>query len=170
MRLALAALLFAVSASAFAQTPSSPTASACGAKNVSFEVKLDHTQHTLALPEPGKALVYFVQNLGPHNYIGVINVGLDGSWVGANKNNSYFSVPVEPGEHHVCENVKSHFSSYGRLVELAHFTAEAGKVYYYRAQLSFGENHPSLLLDLIDSDQGAHLIASYPLSISHSKK
>jgi hypothetical protein len=167
MKVALVALLFAVSA--FAQDSSAGFPSACGAKKVSFNVKLDHAQHTLAQPEPGKARVYFIQNLGPHNYIGVINVGLDGAWVGANRNNSYFSVSVGPGEHHVCENVKSRFSQYGRLVELAHFTAEAGKVYYFRARLSLGENHPSLELDQVDSDQGNHLIASYPLSISQPK-
>lgn len=69
-----------------------------------------------------------------------------------------------------CENVKSHFSTYGRLVELADFNAEPGKVYYFRARLSFGENQPSLELEPIDSDEGEHLIASYPLSVVQLKK
>jgi hypothetical protein len=29
--------------------------------NVSFDVKLDKSQHTLSRPEPGKATVYFFQ-------------------------------------------------------------------------------------------------------------
>lgn len=168
MKATLLALLFALSSIAYASSNSLP--SACGAKNVGFNVDLQHAQHTLTQPDPGKARVYFVQNLGAHNYIAQINVGLDGSWVGANRDNSYFSVSVDPGDHHVCENVKSHFRTYGKLVEVAHFTAEPGKIYYFRAQLSFGENSPSLLLTPIDSDEADHLIASYPLSVSQPKK
>jgi hypothetical protein len=168
MKIALIALLFALAALAQAQTAGLPAA--CGPKDSSFDVKLDKSQQTPAPPEPGKARVYFIQNLGPRNFIAVINVGLDGAWVGANKDNSYFSVSVVPGGHHVCENVKSHFSVYGRLVEFADFTAEAGKVYYFRARLSFGENQPSLELEPVDSDQAKYLIASYPLSVSRPKK
>jgi uncharacterized protein DUF2846 len=124
----------------------------------------------MAQPESGRARVYFVQDLGSRNPVAVISVGLDGAWVGANKNDSYFSVSVEPGGHHVCEKVKSRYSAYKRLVELAHFTAEAGKVYYVRAQLFLGENQPFLHLDLADSDQGEYLIASNPLSVSRPKE
>ncbi len=168
MKVAFFALL--LSASAFCQgaPPSLPVA--CGPKNASFDVKLDHSQHTRVQPESGEARVYFVQDLGPHNLVGEINVGLDGEWVGANKNDSYFSVSVAPGEHHVCENVKSGFSVLGRLVELAHFTAAAGKVYYFRARLFIGENQPFLLLEPVDRDQGEYLIASYPLSVSRPKR
>jgi len=170
MKSILIALAFtaSISASAGATSPNLPAT--CGAKGASFDVKLEHSGHTLAQPQPGKAMVYFIQNLGPHNYIAVINVGLDGEWVGANKDNSYFSVDVDPGEHHACENVKSHFSTYGQLVELAHFTAEAGKTYYFKADLSFGQNEPTLQLEAIDSDEGQHLISSYPLSVSHVRK
>ena len=168
MKIALIALIFATSA--FTQNSSNSFPSTCGPRKASFDVQLDNSRHTLASTEAERAQVYFIQNLGPHNYIGVINVGMDGAWVGANKNNSYFSVSVAPGEHHICENVKSRFSAYGRLVELATFTAKAGKTYYFRARLSFGENQPALELKPIDSDQGEHLIASYPLSVSHPKK
>lgn len=59
MRIAVVALLFA--ASAFAQGPSAVATSACGPKDSSFDVKLDKTQQPLAQPDPGKALVYFIQ-------------------------------------------------------------------------------------------------------------
>src|ERR1700691_5978154 len=87
--------------SALAQVPSNGVASACGPGDASFAVKLDKTQHTLTQPDSGKALVYFIQENG------TARIGLDGTWVGANKNNSYFSVPVEPGEHHVCADVRT---------------------------------------------------------------
>lgn len=168
MKITLLALLFTVSASAYAASRALP--SACGTGKANFQVTLDNSQHTPAPAEPGKARVYFIQNLGPHNYIAEINVGMDGAWVGTNRNNSYFSITVDAGKHLVCENVKSHFSTYGRLVELADFDAKPGKVYYFRARLTFGQNQPALELDQIHSDQGKHLIASYPLSVSQLKK
>jgi hypothetical protein len=55
-------------------------------------------------------------------------------------------------------------------VELAHFTAEAGKVYYYRTRLVMSKEVELLELDSIDSDQGQYLVASFPLSVSTPKK
>lgn len=144
---------------------------ACGAKGIDFNVKLEKSQHTAAQPEPGKALVYFVQDIGRASCVGgCINtkIGLDGKWVGANQHNSYFSMAVEPGEHHVCASLQSHFAA-NRAIALAHFTAEAGKVYYFRSR-AFG-NETQLLYDFepIDSDQANYLITSFPLSVSHPK-
>jgi hypothetical protein len=48
-------------------------------------------------------------------------MGLDGEWVGATQRNSYFSLSVDPGEHHVCA------TEGGQLFAFAHFTAEAEK-------------------------------------------
>ena len=158
MRVALVMIFFA--ASAFAQSQSAVAAAACGPEDAGFDVKLDRSQHTLAQPEPGKARVYFIQEIGEVSCIGgcmTTKVGLDGRWVGANKRNSYFSVSVEPGEHHMCANP-------GPLVALAHFTAEAGKVYYFRTRLTNGERR-LFDFDPLDSDQAKHLIASYPLSV-----
>lgn len=55
-------------------------------------------------------------------------------------------------------------------VELAHFLAEAGKVYYYRTRLVLSGSVELLELESIDSDQGQYLLGSYPLSISKLKK
>jgi hypothetical protein len=75
----------------------------------------------------------------------------------------------EPGEHHVCANRQSHFAQANQMFALAHFTAEAGKVYYFRTR-SFGDKDQSLIdLEPVDSDQARYLIASYPLSVSHPK-
>lgn len=93
---------------------------------------------------------------------------MNGAWVGANHGNSYFSVSVDPGEHHVCATLQS--SVVDQRVELAHFTAEAGKIYYYRTRLVLSRNIELLELDPIDSDQAKYLISSYPLSISRPKK
>jgi hypothetical protein len=168
MKIALVTLL--LTASAFAQAPSAASTAACGPETVSFKVKLDKSQHTLAQPEPGKARVYFFGDAGTSVTLGypTVKVAMDGAWLGANHGNSYFSVSVEPGEHHVCITLQS--SLVAQRVELAHFTAETGKVYYYRTRLVMSRGMELLELDPVDSDQGKYLIATFPLSVSNPKK
>lgn len=170
MKVVLAFLLFAVSA--FAQNPMAVATAACGPKKVSFDVMTNPAQHSLELPEPGKARVYFVQDLGTQAPLGVggaqvTRVGIDGAWVGANNNNSYFSVSVEPGEHHICVNAQTHL--FKGVMEFAHFTAEAGKVYYFRTR-DFLWQTRRLEFAPVDSDQARYMIAAYPRSIAHAKK
>jgi len=93
---------------------------------------------------------------------------MDGAWVGANHNDSYFTISVEPGEHHLCATLQSSFVD--NRVELAHFRAAAGKTYFYRTRLVMSKEVELLELEPIDSDQGKYLIASFPLSISTPKK
>jgi hypothetical protein len=165
MRTALVVMFLAVSA--FAQQDSGALA-ACGPKGTRFDLKRDDSQHTLVLPDPGKARVYFLQDIGLVNCLGSCStkIGLDGEWVGANQRNSYFSVPVDPGEHHVCANMNPQFSPH--TVAFAHFTAEAGTVYYFRIRPFWGKDE-LLNIDPVDSDEAKYLIAYYPLSVSHPK-
>jgi hypothetical protein len=167
MKSALVVLLFA--ASAFAQD-SQTTPTACGPNNVGFEVTLNKTPNNPSKPAPDKAEVYFIQDVGNSRCRSsclTTGIGIDGQWVGATADTSYFSISVDPGEHHLC--AKSH-SIYvpGHLV-FAHFTAEAGKVYYFRARpfLMQTESDQTMLdLDPVDSDQARYLISSYPQSVS----
>jgi hypothetical protein len=183
MKAAVVALLFAASAFAHAQSAGLPAA--CGVDKVTFNVTGDEARHAAVQLVPGKARVYFVQDDGilgsgddynrwsgiQHN---TIKIGMDGTWLGAYKNNSYFALDVEPGEHHICAKVQSHFSV-GSLVALAHFTAEAGKIYFFRTRFLGGLSQkdsgpPYLDLDPIDSDQGKYLIASFPWSVWKGNK
>jgi len=87
MRIALVIVFLA--ASAFAQS----SAPACGPDETDFEIKLDKSQHVLTQPEPGKARVYFIQDLGRLSCLGACvktRIGADGTWVGAIRHNSYF--------------------------------------------------------------------------------
>ncbi len=174
MRTALGLLLFTIAA--FAQDPAAVSAAqaACGRTGLNFGVKDDNSQHAVEQPEAGKALVYVIQDIGAIPCIGgciTTKVALDGTWVGANHHNSYLSFTVEPGECHLCANWQSHFARLSGLVGLAHFTAEAGKVYYFRTRAFEAYKGAAYLdLDPIDSDLGKFLVASYPLSISHPKK
>jgi hypothetical protein len=173
-------VIFLFASSAFAQELSVDAAeSACGPAKVQFNVRtnVSDSRQSLMRPDPGKALVYVVED----QKFKVVNdvttrVGVDGTWVGANLGNSYLSFSVEPGKHHLCADWKSDFVPHGRLVSLTSFTAEQGKIYYFRARISASPTGgkagagASIDLDLVDEDEGRLLVASSVLSISQQKK
>lgn len=167
MRYALLLLLLPLSA--FAQSQPSPVDAACGPNKMTFRAKEASTTLAPALPEAGKALVYFIQDEGPlsekRHY--TLKIGLDGVWIGAYRDNAVFAVSAKPGEHHICANVQSHFDA-GINFAFAHFTTEAGKVYYFRTRLSEYGGH--MEIDQPDSDEAKYLIATYPASISKPNK
>jgi len=185
MKAALVAILFAAPALAQTSEPSrSPrdvAAAACGPKNVKFEVKQD-TPPDPAQPTPGKALVYMIEDLGQcPDCVGLrgsltdvadalTRVGMDGTWVGANQGNSYFFFAVDPGEHHLCINWQSRLELRSHAFAMANFTAEEGKIYYFRERLFPGENDYFLDLDPVNSDQGKYLVAISAFSTSRAKK
>lgn len=120
------------------------TAAGCGPMQEQFSAKVDKTQHNVAEPEAGKALVYVIvqERPSPGNamYIGNITtrVGVDGKWVGANYGESYISFSVQPGEHRVCSDWQSVMKSRQKLSGAADLVAEAGKTYFFRVELWTG--------------------------------
>ena len=172
----LSGALIVSSIAAFARDSSTiaGTQSACGPMDVKFDVETDSAQRSVAPPEVEKALVYVIQDDGTQTCGGwtciTTKLALDGAWVGANRHNSYFSFAVEPGEHHLCAIWQSRLKVPRRLTGVAHFTAEAGKVYYFRTRPFMTQMRSFLDLDPIDSDQGKLFLALYPLSISRPRK
>jgi len=160
-----ALLLLLLVSPALAQTKASITSppSSCGPASVQFDVKRDQT-HPPSELEPGMALVYVVANAE------TIRVGLDGAWIGANRGNSHFSFSVAPGEHHLCSNVQSKSADYSSLYSLANFTAEAGRIYYFRTRVWTSPTSVFLDLDALNSDEGRYLVTETPTVIFHSKK
>ena len=130
-----ALILFCLAATAFAQKPAGTVPVACGRNEVDFKVKLNDPAVAVAQPAPGKALVYFIHDAGSGMVLAypTMKMGVDGAWVGANHGNSWFSVNLDPGEHHVCATLQS--SLVADRAEFVHFRAEAGQVYYYRTRL-----------------------------------
>jgi hypothetical protein len=171
MKVYFVAAILAAATFVQAQSAASVQQTACGPSDVRFSVDLDKAQHTAAPADPQRARVYFIQDLGAGNSFGmpaqITKAGMDGEWVGANQNNSWFSVSVEPGLHQVCVTAQSRMA--GPVVELAHFTAEAGQEYYFRIR-NFMWQTQRLELGQPDKDQALYMISSYPLSVSHSKK
>lgn len=173
MRIVLALILFTMAAFAQDSAAVSAAETACGPSSVKLDVKNDSSQHTVEQPEAGKALVYVIQDIGSVNCIAgciTTRIASDGAWVGANHHNSYFAFAVDPGRHHLCANWQSRFGRLSRIVGLVHFTAEAGKVYYFRTSVLGATSTNFFDFEPIDSDQGKLFIASIPLSISNPKK
>ena len=171
MRTAL--IFFLLASPALAQNGAAATAalSACGPADVKFDVNMDQTQ-PVTEPPTGKALVYMIEDGGQGTEFGgiTVRVGLDGAWIGANKENSYFTFSVSPGEHHLCSNWQSGLKTFAVYHSLASFTAEAGKIYYFRARFLGWGRESRLDLDEINGDEGRYLVSTSSLSVSHPKK
>ena len=178
MKAAVAFMLFAVSAFAFAQDQSSiqSAQAACGPSPAKFDVSETKPETKKVLPDsdPARALVYVIEE---QKFKAVRDVtarfAVDGQWVGANRGNSYFFFFADPSEHHLCVDWISDHVRNGRLVSLNHFTARAGETYYFRIRTSGSPNvvdGATLDLDAINSDEGKLLVASSALAKSHPKK
>ena len=171
MKSFVASIVCAASLPLFGQIQRLPPVlpAACGEAQLSMAVKLDKAQHIILQPDPGRAQVYFIEDMGRGGAGITTKIGMDGKWVGANKRNSYFSVSAAPGEHHLCAAIEP--SDAWSYVELAHFTAEAGKTYFYRTRIVItrdGIEYFSLLP--LDSDAGEYAASVYPIATAHAKK
>ena len=166
-----AIVVLCLAASAVAQrTAASNLQGACGPMSVNFKTEVSATQPPQA-PEPGKALVFVVEDfpmVGRTAVNPTIKVGLDGAWIGATHARSYIFFSVDPGEHHLCINWQSHLEAYSNLRSLAQLRADAGKIYYFRARVFFQE--PYIDLNALDADEARYLIASSQLSSSRAKE
>jgi hypothetical protein len=179
MKMGFALVVLAAFAVAVAQDnpTSTQTNIACGPLDVYFDAKVSAT-HSIGQPESGKALVYVAEDFRKApGELGnpTLRIGVDGSWIGAVRADSYLFFSVDPGEHHLCTSWQSRLERLSRLVGFARFTAEPGKTYYFRARVTYsttgtGAANMNLDLERIDPDQGQFLVASYHQSNSHPKK
>lgn len=163
-------LYLTLTATAAAQNPVDHALAACGARNVTFSTSTRPAPSQRASEDQGKALLVFIQDDGPsgNRQRVVTKIGVDGSWVGAYKRNSYFVVPVEPGLHHICATAWEN-------VALAPIQAQSGKTYYIRTQFFAGMAtqypiFPNLVLDEPNPDEAGYLLAAYPLAEWHVQK
>lgn len=133
--------------------------------------------------QPGKALIYLFQDdlkygARPRP---TTRFAIDGTWIGATHADSFIYAFVDAGDHDVCANWQSDDTGLGyigpkRSTAAAHFTAEAGKSYYFRARDIAYTNgrtivsEPEVVLAPLDSDEARVIISSFSLSSSHPKK
>jgi hypothetical protein len=137
------ALGFVILATAvWAQDNSGQRQSGCGPDQAKFNVTREAHSHPTGTPKPGKALVYVFGDSEFDNtalQIGglITRVGVDGEWIGAYEHKSYTYFSVDPGEHRLCTSQQSSLKSRRENNASAiTFTAQEGKVYYFRTQPS----------------------------------
>src|SRR6185437_4987705 len=159
------------------------TGPVCGPASVKFDVSTTKQLPAAPAVQSGRALVYFLQDDLKYDTEPrpTTRFGIDGTWVGATHANSYFYVFVDPGEHHLCANWQSARTGLSwigpkRSTAAAHFTADAGKTYYFRARdiVKMDDNksvsEPQVLLSPLDSDEARAIMQSFSFSISHPRK
>jgi hypothetical protein len=171
-------ILFLTASLAFAaQARATVLPDACGDDKVKFDVKTETSKTPPAPPTDGKAQIVFIENenhmVGPFMYA-TVRFGMDGAWVGANNNNSYFTLDVAPGVHHLCASWQSALRRIEKNVDVASFTAEPGKVYYFAADVKViptGENTADITFGLLqlDEDKGKYRVKAWKLATWKSK-
>jgi hypothetical protein len=158
----------------------------CGDPKVTFDVITAKKPPVPVTPADGKAKIVFIESINNSFGCGMATfgcnptarVGIDGAWVGATQGNSYFSVDVAPGEHHVCTGWQSSLGHLSKMVGLDSVNAEAGKVYYFEIKVSvkvhnYGgaqETDRNLDFTQVNEDEANYRIKISELATSTQKK
>jgi len=150
--------------------PATSTRGGCGPSEAQFDVKTDKKQHPVAPADSGKALVYVFEDIerGP-----TMRIGVDGTWIGANKGKSYFFFSLDAGDHQVCTNWQSGTfkETAKRIGSAMTLKAEAGRVYYLRTQVyERSEKDHNVKLEPVETAEGQFLISASAFSTYHPKK
>ena len=158
-----------------AQKPAQPVdANSCGPETAEYTVDRDDSQPAPTDPEPGKALVFVVDDYkGALEAAGIptIRIGLDGNWVGANRGKSYIYFSVDPGEHRLCAAGERTDKALANQRTQAHFTAEPGRLYYFRiATLDRSGSESTLELHPLEPQEAKYLIADANHTVFRPKK
>jgi hypothetical protein len=143
------------------QAGAARAAAGCGPNEIQFDVKTDKTQHPLTPADAARAVIYVFSERAEFPNV---RIGMDGKWMGANHDDSYFFFTAGPGEHRLCWDTQK---GQGAAVT---FTAEAGKAYFFKTTLR-GNNEiaPRRKFERLDAAEGMFLVSSSPLSTSRPK-
>ncbi len=163
MKHEIATLFFCICLATGLQARSTTLPDACGDDRVKFDVTTQEGQPAPAPPAAGKAQIVFIEDgSGWHD---IVRFGMDGAWVGADKENSYFTLEVTPGTHHLCAS----WQGGTRGFDLAPVTAEPGKVYYFAAEVTKSQYYYHFDLSQLNDDQGKYRVKTRKLSTSKPK-
>jgi len=165
---AVLTLGFAATAYASTTLPDS-----CGSDKVKFDIEKTKSDGTLPPVSEGKSRIVFIDTVlwtGVHIGGGgnTTRFGIDGTWVGATSGNSYFTIEIAPGEHHLCSAEQGVFSAKKDTVNMTSFTAEAGKTYFFEykvnMQAAYKANLKTASLSAVDGDEGKYRLKSLQIS------
>lgn len=182
----LIALLFAASASTSdaQNAPAAPAATSattslsgdlapasCGPASESFHVVIDKTRQPNPTPVPTKAVVYFVQDdrfASSHRSYPIVKWAVDGSWLGATRHKALFHAALDPGDYRLCAAWQtSPKISKALIYGTAHLHAEAGRIYYFRAQNLYSPHSAMAVLSLlpVSAEEGVTLYSQSGASV-----
>jgi len=169
----LALTLFTNLSHAQQPTPN-PVAAACGSARANYNVNRGAATIDLAPPPPGQALVYIIETMPDYPFVTKkVNIGLDGSWLGATDAMTHMSFAVDPGPHHLCAVYQGHATSMDEEGQtlLLHLDVQAGHVYYIRYHAMFLKDSPGIaFFENIDADEGLYLLQRTDPATSTLKK
>lgn len=161
----LAAVLLLAIPGLAQQNAKDPTRLACGPAHVTLHAQAAQQKNEASMPS-GKALLFIVEAFHKPAFEffldPTVQIGVDGNWVGTTRNRSYLALPIDPGEHHLCVEWKSHVQN--RLPQLARVQAEAGSKYYFRARIMYPGG---LELQRLDPDEGQLLVSHARMTRNH---
>jgi hypothetical protein len=182
MKLRLFVLFLCLSFAAGAMAKETELPDSCGDPKTKFDVTTQKSAAALPAPDAGKALIVFLEP-NEENCLGCYTqrFGMDGQWVGATNKHSYFTLQVEPGQHHFCST-----GVMRNTIAIRSFEVNAGGTYFLQARwipssggalAAYGgpiteEEHNSQVvpggksallygMSLLDEEKGRYLIKSY---------
>ena len=169
-------LLFALATNpSHAQLPGlSLYTAACGATDANYTVKHSPNSSGLTQPPARQALVYIIETMPDYPFVTKkVNIGLDGSWIGATDAQTHISFAVTQGTHHLCAVYQGHAASMdeeGHIL-LLNLKAEAGHIYYIRYHAMFLKDSPGIaFFEKVDEDEGPFLVQRTEEATSTLKK
>ena len=112
--------------------------------------------HPTPEPSPDKALVFVVPN---DLFMFSPSLHVDGTFVGGNKNHTYFFVELKPGEHTLCTTASRSGLKPATADHLT-VTFEAGKVYYIEQTQESTYSGDRMRLTLLRPEQGRAQVAA----------
>lgn len=150
------------------QASAARAAAGCGPNEMQFVAKTDKTQHPQAPVDAARAVIYvFSERV---SYDQTYRIGMDGKWMGATRDESYFFFTVEPGEHRLCWDTQKGQEKLSDQGAATTFTAEAGRIYCFKSTVfESNEITAKRKFERIDWAEGMFLVSSWPLSTSRPK-
>lgn len=146
----------------------------CGDDSIKFDAKQEKDNPGLPALADGKALIIFVETPPSSKWVSKVRFGIDGSWVGATKGESYFTVIVDPGKHDFCASAEVPSQMTKTFTKMASMTIEAGKVYYLEAAINVigGGNAGIAAFDFaqLSEQDGKYRLKAWKFATSKPKK
>ncbi len=131
-------LLLSFSATALSAqfpAPPAPSSRSCGPSDDTLHPEAKKGNHQLPSTAGSQGLLVIIQvyrqAVHPNCYV-VNRVAVDGQWVGANCSKSFFAVPINAGEHHVCFDRQTKLIFHDKAETVRNVSISPTQAYYFK--------------------------------------